>query len=212
MKKCYQGISNPSPTETEKCGGCYISTDCTQSPEANPVFDLPEGYTQTQMNAAVTSALVYKQQQIEDLEAIDNKTYIEAGDNIEITGEGTENNPFVITALNTRPYKILTGLISQNSTDAPTLIIYENNTGYTITTEYFSTGIYFINLEDPLNELPIPFPDSNAWCIIADDVAGSSTSIFVNSTERLIIKTYNSSNIATNSLLYERTFEVRLYN
>lgn len=82
MQKCYQGINNPSPTTENPCEN-LLSTDCIQSPEANVVLDLPEGYTQTEMNAAVTSALVYKQQQIEDLLSIisDLTTRIETLEN-----------------------------------------------------------------------------------------------------------------------------------
>jgi len=66
MTNCYSGIE-AIQTITEECGGNYISTTCVQSPNANITLDLPSGATQTETNAALTTALIYKEQQIQDL-------------------------------------------------------------------------------------------------------------------------------------------------
>lgn len=58
------------PNLTEPCGGDYISTNCLNIPEANVTLDLPANASQTQVNAALTSALVYKEQQIVALQAL----------------------------------------------------------------------------------------------------------------------------------------------
>ncbi len=42
----------------------------------------------------------------------------------------------------TRPYKVITGLITQSGTSAPTLTILENTLGYTPTLSRVSTGDY----------------------------------------------------------------------
>lgn len=104
MTECYNGISVIPQQIEEPCGGVYTSTDCIQSPNANVTLDLPSGATQTQTNAALTTALVYKEQQIQsilsDITQLDgSETKIEAGDNVTITGIGTNLNPFVVNAL-----------------------------------------------------------------------------------------------------------------
>jgi hypothetical protein len=70
MTNCYSGISVIPQQIEEPCGGTYISTSCIQSPEANITLDLSAGASQAQTNAALTTALVYKEQQIQDLIAM----------------------------------------------------------------------------------------------------------------------------------------------
>jgi hypothetical protein len=66
MENCYDGII-ASPQVKAPCGGDFKSTDCIQTPTANLTLNLASGATQTQINNALTTALVYKQQQIEEL-------------------------------------------------------------------------------------------------------------------------------------------------
>jgi phage-related minor tail protein len=66
MENCYEGIV-AQPQIPNTCNGNITSTDCIASPVANVTLDLPEGASQTQINNALTTALVYKQQQIEEL-------------------------------------------------------------------------------------------------------------------------------------------------
>jgi hypothetical protein len=66
--ECIDGVEIPTPL-IEPCRGDYISTDCIASPSANVTLDLPIGANQTQTNTAITSALVYKEQQITNLQA-----------------------------------------------------------------------------------------------------------------------------------------------
>ena len=58
------------PNLTEPCGGDYISTNCLVIPEANVTLDLPVNATQTEVNDALTAALIYKEQQIVALQAL----------------------------------------------------------------------------------------------------------------------------------------------
>ena len=102
--KCYSGIEVPQQIE-EPCGGKYTSTDCIASPNANIILDLPSGASQTETNAALTTALVYKEQQVEDLRnsllAIDgSETKIVAGNNITVIGTGTNLNPYIVNTEN----------------------------------------------------------------------------------------------------------------
>jgi hypothetical protein len=99
---CYSGIEVPATTEAP-CGGNIISTDCIASPNANSILDLPSGASQTETNAALTTAILYKEQQIEDLQnsilIIDgSETKVEAGDNITVTGAGTNLSPYIVNA------------------------------------------------------------------------------------------------------------------
>lgn len=101
--KCYSGIEVPQQIQ-EPCLGKYTSTDCSLSPNANIILDLPSGASQTETNAALTTALVYKEQQIEDLQnsilTIDgSETKVEAGDNVTVTGTGTNLNPYIVNAV-----------------------------------------------------------------------------------------------------------------
>ena len=58
------------PNLTEPCSGDYTSTNCTFIPEANVTLDLPANASQTQVNNALTAALIYKEQQIVALQAL----------------------------------------------------------------------------------------------------------------------------------------------
>ena len=58
------------PNLVEPCKGEYISTNCLNIPEENVTLDLRANASQTQVNAALTSALVYKEQQIVALQAL----------------------------------------------------------------------------------------------------------------------------------------------
>ena len=58
------------PNLTEPCDGNYISTNCLNIPEANATLSLPVNATQTEVNDALTAALIYKEQQIVALQAL----------------------------------------------------------------------------------------------------------------------------------------------
>jgi hypothetical protein len=64
MDKCYKGMVNIPPQISDPCDGNPTSTNCVQSPIANPYLSLPAGATQTEINAALSSALIYKDSQI----------------------------------------------------------------------------------------------------------------------------------------------------
>lgn len=92
INNCYTGTAIEQLEEG--CAGNYTSTDCTQTPNAISYLDLPAGSTQTEINAAITTSLLFKDQQIAEF----SSTAIEAGDNIEVTGVGSEENPYVVSS------------------------------------------------------------------------------------------------------------------
>lgn len=52
------------PNLVEPCENTYLSSSCIFIPEANVTLDLPANAAQTEVNNALTAALVYKEQQI----------------------------------------------------------------------------------------------------------------------------------------------------
>lgn len=92
INNCYTGTVIEQLEEG--CAGDYTSTDCTQTPNAISYLDLPAGSSQTEINAALTASLLFKDQQIAEF----SSTAIEAGDNIEVTGVGSEENPYIISS------------------------------------------------------------------------------------------------------------------
>jgi len=92
INNCYTGTAIEQLEEG--CAGNYTSTDCTQTPNAISYLDLPAGSSQTEINAALTASLLFKDQQIAEF----SSTVIEAGDNIEITGVGSEENPYIVSS------------------------------------------------------------------------------------------------------------------
>ena len=93
IKNCYTGTAIEQ--EEEGCGNNYISTNCVQTPNTISYLNISAGSTQTEINAAITSSLIFKDQQISEI----SSTKIEAGENVEITGIGTEEQPYIINAL-----------------------------------------------------------------------------------------------------------------
>lgn len=94
---CYTGTAITQITD--ECGNNFVSTNCIQTPNALVYLDLPEGATQSEINAAVVAALTYKDQQIAEIPVPDgSETFVEAGTNVTITGIGTEADPYVVTS------------------------------------------------------------------------------------------------------------------
>jgi len=57
------------PNLIEPCNGVYYSTNCISIPEANVTLDLSIGASQTEVNDALTTALIYKEQQVQELQS-----------------------------------------------------------------------------------------------------------------------------------------------
>lgn len=94
-KNCKKGVTIVQiPDECN--GGEFVNTNCVQTPNAISYLDLSAGSNQTQINAALVSSLIYKDQQISDLEV--GGTSIQAGENITIEGDGSEENPYIISS------------------------------------------------------------------------------------------------------------------
>lgn len=67
MDNCFSGTVIPDPIESP-CGGEFFSTDCVLTPNAITYLGLLAGASQTQINAAIITFLVGKDQQIADLQ------------------------------------------------------------------------------------------------------------------------------------------------
>ena len=165
------------PNLTEPCGGNYISTDCLNIPQANPVLDLPANSKQTEVNAALTTALIYKEQQIVALqEAIDAK-----------------------------PYKVYTALLTQTLTDAPTVIVLENTLEGTVVLSYSAVGSYVATLTGA-------FTLNKTWCSITSTAGADVTLTAGRGSDNTInIKSFLSGTLS-NSAMSPACLEIRVYN
>ena len=67
MENCYIGVTMEAPIEAP-CGGEFKSTACIVETNAISYLNLPAGATQSQINAALINALLYKDQQILNLQ------------------------------------------------------------------------------------------------------------------------------------------------
>ena len=92
-----------------------------------------------------------------------------------------------------RPYKVISGLISQVATDDPTAIILENNTGATPTFTRLDVGVYAITATGL-------FEEDKTWCIISE----SDANIERNSDNQVRI-------FGADDLLLNTSFEIRIY-
>lgn len=121
---------------------------------------------------------------------------------------GTNTTQIATTAFvqaSTRPYKVYSALLSQSGTSAPTSTVLENTLGGTVTFSRTVAGNYLATLTGA-------FVSGKTACFIT-----ATTGTFVhqavrNSNNDVTIVTLNSSNVATDSLLSNTTFEVRVYN
>ena len=126
IDKCYEGMATIPQRINDPCGGNPISTNCVQSPVANPYLNLAEGATQTQINAALSSALIYKDSQIAtisnqpplQLKTVGGKSLLGSGD-IPFPSGGTKTKG-AITATNNYPSDEVVLIYDYNEVTAPT--------------------------------------------------------------------------------------------
>lgn len=99
----------------------------------------------------------------------------------------------------TQGYLILSLLVSQTGTDAPTYTELENTTGYTITTDRFSQGVYRITFSGEI-------------------LSQGKTQIFIQQSDATLIQVnrtdINEVTITTSDdgILYFTSLEIRIYN
>ena len=97
-------------------GGNFLSTSCIQTPNSLTYLDLPAGSNQTQINAAIISSLTYKDQEISEIPIYDgSETKVESGDNISITGIGTEEEPYIINSILLPVSSTISGIINNTA-------------------------------------------------------------------------------------------------
>lgn len=165
---CYNGITIPDPI-LPPCGGEYVSTECVATPTAIPNLDIEAGATQSQINAAITNALLYKEQQIDAIIAnvlpfVERKIFRGSflGSSIIATAEDTIND-ITIANLSTGIYEISSALFSMttvvyvvpNSVSAgyeeiTISYLYTNATSGTIVFKVRNNGTLVNLLESPI--------------------------------------------------------------
>ena len=147
MEECTTGITI---TQTaEECSGNYVSTNCVSTPNAITYLDLSAGASQTSINAALTSALMRKDEQIVAIPVPDgSETKVVAGVNVTVTGTGTNLSPYVVNTESAGSievtYNELTTLISTSSlVTGSTYLLTDYMTTYTqpVTLVSKSSGI-----------------------------------------------------------------------
>jgi hypothetical protein len=152
MEECNTGITITKTAE--ECDGNYISTNCISSPNAITYLDLSAGASQTQVNAAITSALMRKDEQISEIPiANGSETKIIAGEGITITGTGTNTNNYIISSTGGSPQNLQktvlqkTGIYNLVAEDINKSIIIDN----TLTEEEAETeDIFTVSIGLPL--------------------------------------------------------------
>ena len=105
-----------------------------------------------------------------------------------------------------RPYKVLSGLITQTSTNAPTFKILENTIGGTPVGAYVSTGVYSLTMTGK-------FTVDKTFVILSTGSGAydKSQMIFRSSIDDIYMASVQL-NVATNSVFVDSSFEIRVYN
>jgi len=105
------------------------------------------------------------------------------------------------------PNKIIKGNISQDSTSAPTLDIFENTTGATLTTSRSTDGQYTINSDISL------WTASTMFITISNSQTKNIEFTYLlqyNSSTRLDLYSYNGNALSDNAL-GKTSFEIKIY-
>lgn len=112
----------------------------------------------------------------------------------------------VISNVDSRPYKVYTALLTQTGTSAPVATVLENNTGYTISYAYGTTGTFSLTSS---TSLPL---DKTAIFITNGGDTTNAVMSAVYASGTVTIRTVNqATNILANSLLLKTTIEIRIY-
>lgn len=144
MENCNTGIV--ISTTEEPCSGNYVSTNCTAIPNNITYLNLSAGDSQTKVNAALVTALTYKDEQIAQLPVFDgSETKIIAGANVNVTGLGTTVSPFIVTAVPPpSDHKIFLVHVVDNNVNPPVFTIIKNDLSSDITIQRYSWARYGI--------------------------------------------------------------------
>lgn len=125
--------------------------------------------------------------------------------------DGTEVMP-IVQAGETRkatllPYKVYTALLTQTGTNAPVATVLENTLGGTVVWSYSDVGIYFAGLTGAFT--------ANKTFILysfANDGNGRILNCFRQDADLIGIFTLSdSSTLANGMLVYQTSFEIRVY-
>ena len=107
-----------------------------------------------------------------------------------------------------QPYTKIIGNISQSgSLSAPTITIFENNTGATITPSYGSVGGYVLTSDNPI------FIENYTWIYIGNTQTNADFNVYLmtrNDDYHLNIWTGSNGSLA-DSLMTNTSFEIRIY-
>lgn len=112
-----------------------------------------------------------------------------------------------------RPYKVYTALLTQNGTDAPTVVVLENTTGAIVTTVRNDVGNYTLLFSID------PFGDGLKTTKIQDYLIPedlNQTKGFLkggyNDVGEYFLLTANDFSINSDNLLNKKLIEIRVYN
>ena len=138
--------------------------------------------------------------------------YCTNGNGSVITSVGLWNyNGTAWVTAGAKPYKVLTGNLTQTGTSAPTFTILQNTTGVTYTMGYTSAGVYTLTANSGT-----PFTANKTFIIggALQSAAGGNIVQFAyerNTTTLIDLYTTDLSSGAANDLLNNTSFEVRIY-
>lgn len=103
-------------------------------------------------------------------------------------------------------YSSYSGLLTQSSTNSPTVTILNNSTGQTIVWSYSDVGEYIGTFSDKIKEDKIWFSVTSS----------SKSAIFIavsyNTENTILLNTYSRTGSATNNALSNSSIEIRIYN
>ena len=136
--------------------------------------------------------------------------YCTNGNGSVITSVGLWNyNGTAWVTAGAKPYKVLTGNLTQTGTGAPTFTIFENTTGTTFTVSRFSAGLYNITANSGT-----PFTANKTGVLIS--VSGASSAIKsimyeLTSTSTITVISTDGFGVDTDDLLTNTMIEIRIY-
>lgn len=221
METCYNGIAIP-PRVVEACGGDYKSTDCVLSPDALIYLGLPINASQSEINAAVQASLMAKEELIGEIPVADgSETKLIAGNNVLVTGTGTTLDPYIVEAVvpapvDSRPYKVYSGVVNQVGTNAPVIEVLENTLGDQIVFSYMGQGYYRADLQN--GDLPllagVMSPQQRTIHVNEQSEGTMLYSIDITPGDGYSFNMYTRQfqGIEDNNLLYQAYLEFRVYN
>lgn len=212
METCYNGVAIP-PKAVEACGGDYKSTDCILTPNALTYLSLPVNSSQSEINAAIQSSLMAKDELI--LEIDGSETKVIAGPNVVVTGTGTVLDPYVVEAIVPTITPVYRALLTQNGLSSPVSNVLENTVGDNLLFSRISEGIYLVQQENITNPLltNVVLKQSNVAYVKTDFEGSPVFCFYINKINDYSFSlTVEMNDIPSDNLLGNMYMEFEIYN